>query len=256
MGLGEVLLVLVHGDVEPGAGDDAAALDRILARLPQRHERVVALVVGEVEPGRPARRARAPASRAHSSSGTSERSSAARGGAIEAADAEVDRVHLAAADDAHHLVAELLQAQRDLDQVAAVARELDGAVVAEEVRRMQHRDVEHVALDPLAAVDEPPQRLHLVGQLDAADLLHRRGRARHVGDRADAADARGDVGRLRELPAAEERLEEARRLEDLELHLLELPVADADEHRPLALDAREVVGADLAGLTHGRGSPP
>ena len=53
-------------------------------------------------------------------------------------------------------------------------------------------------------------------------------------------------GRLGELAAAEQRLEEARRLEDLELHLLDLVALDADEHRALALDAREVVGADLA----------
>ena len=255
MRLGEVLLVLVDRDVEARARDDAAALDRVLARMTQRDERVVALVVGEVEPCRPADEL-APGVPRPLELGDERAQLRGRRRAVEAADAEVHRVHLAAADHAHQLVAELLQAQRDLDQVAAVARQLDRAVVAEEVGRVQHRDVQHVTLDPLAAVDEPPQRLQLRRQLDPAHLLHRRRRARHVGDRADAADPRGDVGRLRELPAPEERLEEARRLEDLELHLLELPVADPDEHRALALDASEVVGADLAGLTHARSSPP
>ena len=43
--------------------------------------------------------------------------------------------------------------------------------------------------------------------------------------------------------AAQERLEEARRLVDPQLHVDRLAVADLDEHRALALDAGEVVGA-------------
>ena len=42
--------------------------------------------------------------------------------------------------------------------VAVVARHLDGAVVAEEIRRVQHVDVQRVALDPFAAIEQPAQR--------------------------------------------------------------------------------------------------
>lgn len=52
--LGEVLLVLGDVDVEACAGDDPAALDCVLARLSQCDERVVLLVVGEVEARDPA----------------------------------------------------------------------------------------------------------------------------------------------------------------------------------------------------------
>src|SRR5581483_7137443 len=88
-----------------------------------------------------------------------------------------------------------------------------------------------------------PDRL---GDDDAAEALERVDGARLVGDRADAADARGDVGRLPEGAAAQERLEETGRLEDAELDVLHLAVGDADAHRALALDACEVVGADRA----------
>ena len=228
----------------PGARDDAAALDRVLARLAQRHERVVLLEVGEVEAGHPARELDRCLARPFEL-GHERRELRPRRRPVHAADAQVDRMDGAAADDVHDRVAGLLQAQGRLDEVTTVARHLDGAVVAEEVGGVQHRRVEHVALDPLAAVDEPTEEPDLLGQLDPADRLHRVARAGDVRDRADAADPGRDVGRFGELPPAEQRLEEARRLEDLELHLLDLVPADAHEHRALALDARQVVGADL-----------
>ena len=73
---------------------------------------------------------------------------------------------LAPPDDAHELVAGLLELQRPLDDLAVIARHLEAVGVPEEVRRVQHEDVQRVALDPLAAIEHPPQRAHLVGHLD------------------------------------------------------------------------------------------
>ena len=53
-------------------------------------------------------------------------------------------------------------------------------------------------------------------------------------------------GRLGELAAAEERLEEARRLEDPQLDVLDRVAVELDGHRALALDAREVLRHDRA----------
>ena len=153
---------------------------------------------------------------------------------------------LAAADDDHQLVPGLLQGQAALDDVGVIARHLDRSVVAEEVGRVEHVDVERVALDPLAAVEEPPQEPDRLAHLDPADVLHRVDRAHLVRDRADAADAGGDVGRLEEGAAAQERLEEARRLEDPQLDLVDLAVDEPDRHRPFALDSGEVVSLDRA----------
>ena len=64
---------------------------------------------------------------------------------------------LAAADERHQRVAGLLHLQPLLDDLAVVARHLDRARVAEEVGCVQHVDVQRVALDPLAAVEQPAQ---------------------------------------------------------------------------------------------------
>ena len=174
-------------------------------------------------------------------------SSARVGSAVEAADADVDRMDLAPADHRHQRVAGLLHLQALLDDLAMVARHLDRARVAEEVGRVQHVDVQRVALDPLAAVDQAAQVAdRAVVDRDAAGVLHRPHRAHLVGDRADAADPRGDVGRLGERAAAQQRLEEARRLVDAQLDVDDLAALEPHVHRALALDAGEVVGADRA----------
>jgi hypothetical protein len=153
---------------------------------------------------------------------------------------------LAAADDDHQLVAGLLQRQAALNGVRVLARHLDRPAVAEEVGRVQHVDVQRVALDPLPAVEKPAQDPDRLAHLDPAEILHRVDRAHLVRDRADAADAGRDVGRLEEGAAAQERLEEARRLEDSQLDLVDLAVDEPDRHRTFALDPGEVVSLDRA----------
>ena len=105
--------------------------------------------------------------------------------------------------------------------------------VAEKIGRVQHVDVQGVALDPFAAIDQPAQSAQLARRRHAARVLHGVDSAHLVRDRADAADARGDVGRFGELAPAQERLEEARRLEDLQLHVASpCPPLNLHVHRP------------------------
>ena len=65
-----------------------------------------------------------------------------------------------------------------------------------------------------------------------------------VGHRADAADAGGDVGHLGDGTAPQERLEEPRRFEDAQLHVVHPAIAQADGQRSLPLDARHGRDAD------------
>ena len=60
-----------------------------------------------------------------------------------------------------------------LHDVRMLARHLDRPGVPEEVGRVEHVDVERVALDPLAAVEEPPQQPDRLAHLHAAEVLHR-----------------------------------------------------------------------------------
>ena len=107
-----------------------------------------------------------------------------------------------------------------------------------------------MALDPFAAIKQPPQFAKRPRDGCPERILHGVHCAHLVGHRADAADARGDVRRLRVGAAAQESLEEARRLEDAELRALDGAVADHELEPRFALDAREVV--DLDGPTcHG-----
>ena len=122
---------------------------------------------------------------------------------------------------------------------------VDRAVVAEEVGRVQHVDVQRVALDPFAAIEQPAQRAERPVDVMPQRVLHRVDGAHLIGDRADAADARGDVRRLGVGAAAQERLEEPRRLEDLQLaRRSTAPSRDRERQRALALDPGEIVDLD------------
>src|SRR5262249_11685559 len=144
---------------------------------------------------------------------------------VEATDPDVDRVDFASADDAHQFVAGLLQRETLPDYLGVVLGHLERALVAEEVGRVQHVDMEGVALDPFAAVEQPAERTDLTADRDPKCILHRMDRAHLIGDRANAADAGSYVRCLSVRAAAQERLEEARRLEDTELGTLHLSVA-------------------------------
>src|SRR5581483_10347761 len=177
-------------------------------------------------------------------------------GAVEAPDTHVDRMDLPAADDCHEPVPGLLQLEPAAHRVRRVAGELDRAVMAQEVRSVEHVHVQRVALDPLAAVEEPAQQADGLRDLDAAEALEGVHRARLVGDGTDAADARGDVGSLAERAPPQHRLEEARRLEDAQLDVLDVAVAENDAHRAFALDTGQVVRLDGASArAHGRPAP-
>ena len=79
--------------------------------------------------------------------------------------------------------------------------------------------MQRMALDPFAAVDQAPQGAQRAVDANTASVLHRVTRAHLIGNRADAADARGDVWRLREFSAPQKCLEEARRLENFQFHV-------------------------------------
>ena len=109
---------------------------------------------------------------------------------------------------------------------------------------MQHHHMQAVALDPFAAIDEAPQGAKLTLDLDAEGVLDRVHGAHLVGDRADAADARNDIGHLLVAPSPQERLEEARRLEDPELRRGHLAIGNLEVERTFALDPRDVLDLD------------
>ncbi len=162
---------------------------------------------------------------------------------MEAAEPDVDGVDGAPAELFEDRVARLLDAQPPLHVGALGAGELDRAVHAEEVRGVQQMDVQDLALDPLAAVQQPPQRRQLSADRHAAGVFEGPAGAHLVRDRADAAHSRGDVGRLGVRAAAQERLEEPRRFVDAQLGAADRTAVDRQAQRSLPLDPGE--GADV-----------
>ncbi len=142
-------------------------------------------------------------------------------------------------DHLHDPVAGLLEVQHLGHQLGLVTGDRDPGVDAEEVGCVEERHVQHVALDPLAAVEQAPQVADRPVDGHAGEAFDRVGGAHLVRHRADPADPRGDVDGLVVGTAAQERLEHARRLVDLELHVLDHAVAHDDVHRPFTLDAGE-----------------
>lgn len=162
---------------------------------------------------------------------------------MEAADADVDGVDGAAAEQFEEGVARLLQTQTALDVGAVGAGEVDGTVAAEEVGRVQQVDVQGLALDPFTAVQETPQLGCLVGDFDSARVLDRRACAQLISDRADPAHPCRDVGWLGVGTAAQERLEEPRGFVDLKAGRRHGVALDGQVEGALALHARQ--GADV-----------
>jgi hypothetical protein len=233
--LDEPVVELARGDVEPGRGDDPPSIDGVLAVRLERDELVIMLEVGERQRPRPAHGLERRLARALEQL-RGWRELGPGGGAVEAADAHVDGMDLPSPDHRHQHVAGLLHQQPALDDLAMVGGHREPALVAEEVGRVQEVHVQRVTLEPLAAVEQPPEvadRALVDG--DPAGVLHCAHRAGLVGDGTDPAYSGGDVGRLGERAAAQEGLEEARRLVDPQLHVGDLIAVDAHVHGPLAL---------------------
>ena len=126
----------------------------------------------------------------------------------------------APAEKAHQIVSRFLQGKAVTNSIAVIARHRDRVFVAKKIRRMQHYNMQRVAFDPFAAIDQAPQRPELPANLDAEGIFDRMDGAHLIGDRADAADAGHDIRGFEIAPAAQECLEKARRLENAEARLL------------------------------------
>ena len=134
-----------------------------------------------------------------------------------------------AAQKADNLVPGFLDAQASLHHFRMIFGNADRVFVAEKIRRVQHINVQSVAFDPFSAVEQAPQlrsgpsTLHSEGILDGVAGAHL------IGDGANSADARRDVGHFGEFPATEKCFKEARRLEDLQLYVSHTLPLDFDD---------------------------
>ena len=234
------------GNAGPELARDDAVLDRVLGGLAQRQHFVVEFEVGEIEPGHPLDGRQRVVQRAAQLLGQRRELRPARH-RIEPAQAHVDRMDRPPADEFHQRIAGLLQSQPTLDDLALVSGHGDRVRIAEEVRRVQQIDVQHVAVDPFAAVQQPAQCHQFRVDRDAAGVFDRVARADLVGDRADPADPGGEVRRLGMGTPAQERFEKPGRLIDVEFDAFQHTVFEGDVQRPFPFDAGERPDTERAG---------
>ena len=249
MRLFEMLVVLLDRNVYPLAGDDPPFVQGIFLVVAQRDEFVIPLVIWEIELGDEPHHVQGRVARPFQI--FDHRPQVAfRRHFVETADLDVDRMNFTAAHHGHDVVADLLEPQRGANEIAVILRHVDCTVVTEEVRRMQHVDVEHVAFDPFATIEKPAQLAQRSVNLDTENLLHRVHRTHLVGHRADTADASRDVGCFHIGTAAQKRFVETRRFKDPEFCSLHSAIANDHLECAFALHAGEIVYLD--GLTsHG-----
>ena len=173
--LDEMPLELRRVDVEAGRRHDASRVERILLGVSQRDEDIRPFQIRARQRGGPPDGL--PGGIAGPAQLIDQGGQIASGRhPVEPADAHVDGVDLPSPEFANDGVAGLLEPQAAQDVRAVIGRHPDGVGIAEEVRGVQEVDVQGVAFDPLAAVEQPAQ--------DAQRAVHR-----HAGGALDGVHA-------------------------------------------------------------------
>ena len=153
-----------------------------------------------------------------------------------------------ASHQSHDPVSRFFQAQALLHDRLMVTRHGDGIGIAEEIRRMQHVYVKRMTFNPFSAVEKPSQLPHGRIDRDTEGALDGVYRAHLIRDGTDSADAGDNVGKFREVPAAEKGLEETGRFVDVQLYVLNLIPFELDVKRTFPFDSRQNIYLDRARL--------
>lgn len=169
---------------------------------------------------------------------------------VKATDSDVDRVDRPTAEDFEDPIAELLEFQASLDLVREYLGQFDPAMAIEEIGGMEQVDVQHMAFDPFGAVDQTPQRSDGFRDSNAQDRLEGLNGRDLLSDRADATDARSDIGDILDRSASQEGFEEPWGLVDIQFDLLDPRAAQADAQGTFSLDASQDRDTDGTRFAH------
>src|SRR5208337_5286852 len=150
----------------------------------------------------------------------------------------------AATQNLQQSVADLLQAQSSLDLLGVVSRHGDGALVPQEIRRVQKVDVQGVALNPFATIKQTAQGTNLGRRSNSQGGFEGVHRAHLVGHGADAADAGYNIGDFLKVTTAKEGFEEPRRLENVYFNFAKFPALRPDVNPALAFNAGQIFNLD------------
>ena len=119
---------------------------------------------------------------------------------------------------------------------------------------MKEMNMQRVALDPLATVEEAAEVADTGRRLDVERRLERSAGGHLVGHRTDPADPGDEVGHLVDGTADEELLEEPGGLVDVELDDLDALFTDANAKRSLPLNPGQRLHRERPRSAHGAAS--
>ena len=119
---------------------------------------------------------------------------------------------------------------------------------------MKEMNMERVALDPLAAVEEAAEVGDPGRRLDVERRLERPAGRHLIGDRTDPADPGDEVGHLVDGTTDEELLEKPGWLVDVELDDLDALLIDAEAQRALPLNPGQRFHGERPRFAHGLAS--
>ena len=156
MALLEMRVIVAWRNIEPAVRGDAALIERVFSRALQRDEGVIAIPVREVEACQPVDGVDRCLAGPFEAFGEFRQLALARH-AVEAADPNIDRMDFPASQDRHDLVADPFKLEPPAHRLAVILGHVHPARIAEEVGRMQHIDVQAVAADPFAAIEQAPE---------------------------------------------------------------------------------------------------
>src|SRR5262249_33956985 len=158
-------------DVQAMVRHNPPFVHRVFVRMLQGHEFIVARIIAYRQS--PGPQYGFPASIAATFQAlTQKRELPARWRSIEATHTDIDRVYRAATEKRDDLIAQLLQLETLLDNSRMVFCHLNRIRIAKEIRSVKHENVERVALDPLAAIDQSSQLAYRFGDRDPQCVFH------------------------------------------------------------------------------------
>ena len=195
---------LVHGDVQAPAAYHPALVHWILGLVSQGYELVVVLERGKVESRGPSDQLPCDFLDRLQLFGESGHLRSARS-PVESAHSHVDRMNRPSTQYLDDGVPGLLELQGVAHFIGILGATLghgEGALVTQEVRRVEKEHVQYVALDPFSAVQEPAQGPERFRQGDSQHRFQGVASTHLVSHRANPANPRGDVRHLGDRPAS------------------------------------------------------
>jgi len=127
---------------------------------------------------------------------------------------------------------------------------IKGAFGAKKIRQGQKMDMQRVAFNPLARIEQTPHALHPGRHLHAKGILNGQDAAHLVGHRTNAADTGDDVGDFRGKASLKEFFKKAWRLKNAQMQRLDPAIDHFKVQGAFTFNARQCRHVNVNAVGH------